>query len=65
MNSGKYILLDVHQATISVAVVDGSGKVVMESILETKAATIVDVWMATISTWAVGSKGRFSRLANS
>jgi hypothetical protein len=40
VNSEKYIGLDVHQATISVAVMDSTGKVVMESILETKAATI-------------------------
>jgi transposase len=42
MNTEKYIGLDVHQATISVAVLDGKGKVVMESILETKAATILE-----------------------
>jgi hypothetical protein len=30
-----------HQATISVAVLDSTGKVVMESILETKAATVL------------------------
>jgi hypothetical protein len=41
MNSEKYIGLDVHQATISVAVLDSTGKLVMESILETKAATIL------------------------
>ncbi len=41
MNSEKYIGLDVHQATISVAVMDAGGKLVMESILETKAATIL------------------------
>ena len=41
MNSEKYIGLDVHQATISVAVLDASGKLVMESILETRAATIL------------------------
>jgi len=29
MNSEKYIGLDVHQATISVAVLDDSGKCVM------------------------------------
>ena len=40
MDSEKYIGLDVHQATIVVAVMDSSGKLVMESILETKAATI-------------------------
>jgi len=36
MTSVKYIGLDVHQATISVAVMDASGKLVMESILESK-----------------------------
>ncbi len=41
MNSEKYIGLDVHQATTLVPVVDSSGKVVMESILETKAAIIL------------------------
>ena len=41
MNSEKYIGLDVHQATISVAVLDSTGKLVMESILETSAATIL------------------------
>jgi hypothetical protein len=38
----KYIGLDVHQATISVAVMDETGRVVMECILETKAATILE-----------------------
>ena len=42
MSGEKYIGLDVHQATISVAVMDSQGKVVMESILETKASTILE-----------------------
>src|ERR1700746_1469121 len=42
VNSEKYIGLDVHQATISVAVMDSRGKLVMASILETKAATILE-----------------------
>src|SRR6266576_3424733 len=42
MSSEKYIGLDVHQATISVAVMDSQGKVVMESILETKASTMLE-----------------------
>ena len=42
MTDEKYIGLDVHQATISVAVMDAKGKVVMESILETKATTILE-----------------------
>ena len=41
MNDAKYIGLDVHQATISAVVLDSTGKLVMESILETKAATIL------------------------
>jgi len=41
MNDAKYIGLDVHQATISAAVLDSAGKVAMECIQETKAATIL------------------------
>ena len=39
MSSEKYIGLDVHQATISVAVMGSQGTAVMQSILETKAST--------------------------
>jgi len=42
MNQEKYIGMDVHQATISVAIMDSPGKLVMECILETKAATILE-----------------------
>src|SRR5215510_3846242 len=42
MNEAKYIGLDVHQATISVAILDSAGKLVMEAILETKTATILE-----------------------
>jgi transposase len=41
LNDAKYIGLDVHQATISVVVLDCTGHLVMESIIETKAATIL------------------------
>ena len=53
MNSGKYIGLDVHQATISVAVLDCAGKVVMECILETKAATILEFFAGLRGTLSV------------
>jgi hypothetical protein len=43
MNDAKYIGLDVHQATISAAVLDSTGKLLMESIFETKAATVLRV----------------------
>jgi hypothetical protein len=42
MKPEKYIGMDVHQATISVAVLDDRGKLIMECILETKAATMVE-----------------------
>ena len=42
MNQEKYIGMDVHQATISIAVMDWQGKLIMECILETKAATILE-----------------------
>ena len=41
MNDAKYIGLDVHQATISAAVLDSTGKLVMECVVETKATTIL------------------------
>src|SRR6185369_8471790 len=40
--SAKYIGLDVHQATTVAAVRDGQGKLVMECIVETKAATLLE-----------------------
>jgi hypothetical protein len=42
MSQEKYIGMDVHQAAISVAVTGARGKLIMESILETKAATILE-----------------------
>ena len=42
MSQEKYIGMDVHQATISVAVRDVQGKLIMESLLETKATTILE-----------------------
>ena len=42
MSQEKYIGMDVHQATISVAVMDENGKLLMECLLETKAATILE-----------------------
>src|SRR5258706_2052872 len=41
MDNTKYIGMDVHKETISIAVLNSSGKRVMESIIETKASTIV------------------------
>ena len=37
----KYIGMDIHKETISIAVMNGDGRVVMESTIETKASTIL------------------------
>jgi hypothetical protein len=42
MNQEKYIGMDVHAATISAAVKNAQGKLLMECVLETKAATILE-----------------------
>jgi hypothetical protein len=61
VNDEKYIGLDVHQATISVAVMDANGKVIMESILETKAATILEFFAGLHGTlWVTFEEGTWS-----
>jgi len=42
MNRVRYIGMDVHRDTISVAVVDEQGGLMMESVLATRAAAILD-----------------------
>jgi hypothetical protein len=42
MESTKYIGMDVHKDAISIAVLNSFGKLVMESIIETKAITILE-----------------------
>ena len=41
MDSVKYIGMDVHKESISIAVMNGAGKIVMESLIETKASMIL------------------------
>jgi transposase len=41
MDSVKYIGMDVHKEAISIAVLNSSGKLVMECVIETKASTIL------------------------
>src|SRR5262249_23965764 len=41
MKSDKYIGCDLHQATTVVAVLDGEGKVVLETIIATEAAAVI------------------------
>jgi hypothetical protein len=42
MNSVKYVGLDVHQATISVAVLSSQGRLLMTSVIATQATAILD-----------------------
>ena len=53
MECEKYIGLDVHQSTIVVAVMDSTGKLVMECMLETKAATILQFFAGLRGTLSV------------
>ena len=41
MTSTKYIGMDVHKESISIAVMNSVGKVVMECVIETKASTLL------------------------
>src|ERR1700726_3120460 len=41
MTSAKYIGMDVHKESISMAVRNAAGKIVMECVIETKASTIL------------------------
>jgi transposase len=53
MNQEKYIGMDVHAATISVAVKNAQGKLLMECVLETKAATILEFIQGLCGTLAL------------
>ncbi len=41
MESTKYVGMDIHEQTISIAVMNSAGKLIMESIIETKTITIL------------------------
>jgi hypothetical protein len=41
MDATKYIGMDVHTETISIAVLNSAGKLVMESVIETKSLTMI------------------------
>ena len=56
MDNRKYIGMDVHQASISIAVSDAAGKVLMESIIETKAATVLEFIQGLRCNLSVTSK---------
>jgi hypothetical protein len=58
MDQRRYVGMDVHQATISGADMDSTGNVVMESIIETKASTILELIRAMRGTlWVTFEEG--------
>ena len=58
MDSTKYIGMDVHKDAMAVAVMNSAGKVVMESILETQAATLLQFIRGSGGTcWSPWKKG--------
>jgi hypothetical protein len=59
MDSIKYIGLDVHKEAIAIAVLNGVGRLVMESIIETKASAILQFihglhWRTFVKSHAQG-----------
>ena len=72
MNDVKYIGLDVHQATISATVLDCTGKLVFDCIMETKAALLIallqtphrfrtkrQMWAYSGLAWKTSSSGEY------
>jgi transposase len=43
MNSSKYVGIDVHRESMSIAVMNSAGKLVMEGVIETKASAILEL----------------------
>jgi hypothetical protein len=63
MTSSKYIGMDVHKESISIAVRNAAGKIVMECVIETKASMILQfidglgvwwAWRSRLLGWMVG-----------
>lgn len=50
MNSVRYIGLDVHRDTVSAAVLDEGGRLVMQSVVATRASAILDLLQGTRGT---------------
>ena len=58
MDNRKYIGMDVHQASISIAVSDAAGKVLIECIIETKAAAVLEFFQGLRgSLWVTFEEG--------
>jgi hypothetical protein len=53
MDSKKYIGMDVHKESISIAVMNDAGKVVMECLIETKASMILQL-LTHLGSWKRG-----------
>ena len=61
MDNEKYIGMDVHKESISIAVMNGAGKIVMECVIETKASMILEFIQGLSGCLPFGVFGRVSR----
>ena len=60
MDRTKYVGMDVHKDTVTIAVMNSAGRVVMESILETKAARAYPVVSANPNMLGLASGWRIA-----
>ena len=63
MTSAKYIGMDVHKESISIAVRNAAGKIVMECVIETKASMILQ-FIDGLRVWTLGNVSRFQNTSN-
>jgi acyl-coenzyme A thioesterase PaaI-like protein len=61
--SDYYVGFDVHQASICIAVLNTAGKLVIESIIETGAATVLDFLKGLRGQVEVTLEGTVARIA--
>ncbi|HVF91191.1 MAG TPA: hypothetical protein VNH22_14085 [Blastocatellia bacterium] len=53
MNDHKYVALDIHQSRIVLLVVDQTGKQLKQSIIETRADTVIDFFIGALKDMQV------------
>ena len=56
MDSEKYIGIDVHRESISIAVLNSAGKIVLECVVEAKASIILQFIEGCVETYTSGWK---------
>ena len=62
MTDVKYIGMDVHQASISIAVLDGGGALLMQSTIRTQACTLREFLRGLSILIAISRRGERTRI---